>query len=297
MQLYTKILIGMGIGVVLGFLVGPNSFLLPAGGIELSHPDIEGIEELSADNALVFTEPHGRGEPMARAHGVRRMKVLSAEPSADPDAPQWLKVEWTLSAGDVIRLQAAGLDVFVLSTASLGLKDLGDLDKLTWFRRSQVSLTFVITAANAGQVGQVVDLAAERRLGLLLQPAWIPAGHPAAQELDLAQLKPAAWLRLRAALRRWGKESGCPGYARAIWDAFHGGTKTPVRCGLGSEAFVLDADGQVGPCFHRRDLSCGNALRQGWDEILGELARQAAALASAPCFGVHCLPLHVGSLS
>ncbi len=110
MQLYTKILIGMGIGVVLGFLVGPNSFLLPDGGIELSHPDIEGIEELSADNALVFTEPHGRGEPMARAHGVRRMKVLSAEPSADPDAPQWLKVEWTLSAGDVIRLQAAGLE-------------------------------------------------------------------------------------------------------------------------------------------------------------------------------------------
>ena len=30
MQLYTKILIGMGVGVALGFVVGPNSSLLPA---------------------------------------------------------------------------------------------------------------------------------------------------------------------------------------------------------------------------------------------------------------------------
>ena len=110
MQLYTKILIGMGVGVVLGILVGPNSFLLPDDGIELSHPDIETIEELAVDNALVFTEPHGQGEPVARAFGVRRMKVLAAEPPRNPDGPAWLQVEWTLTAGDLIRLQAAGLE-------------------------------------------------------------------------------------------------------------------------------------------------------------------------------------------
>ena len=109
MQLYTKILIGMGLGVILGILVGPNSFLLPADGVELSHPDIETIEELTAENALVFTEPHGKGEPVARALGIRRMKVLAAEPSKTPDGPPWLKVNWTLSTGDIIRLQAAGL--------------------------------------------------------------------------------------------------------------------------------------------------------------------------------------------
>ena len=30
MQLYTKILIGMAVGVLLGFLVGPNTVVLPA---------------------------------------------------------------------------------------------------------------------------------------------------------------------------------------------------------------------------------------------------------------------------
>ena len=35
MQLYTKILIGMLVGIVLGFLLGPNSSLLPQDGIDL----------------------------------------------------------------------------------------------------------------------------------------------------------------------------------------------------------------------------------------------------------------------
>ena len=35
MQLYTKILIGMAIGVVLGFLVGPNTMLLEHDGAKL----------------------------------------------------------------------------------------------------------------------------------------------------------------------------------------------------------------------------------------------------------------------
>ncbi len=36
MQLYTKILVGMVVGVLLGFLVGPNSMLLPQDGVEWS---------------------------------------------------------------------------------------------------------------------------------------------------------------------------------------------------------------------------------------------------------------------
>ncbi len=110
MQLYTKILIGMAVGVVLGFLVGPNSFLLPADGVSLSHADIEALDELTAENALVFTEPRG-SEPVVFAHGVRRVRVIETLPG-DPaaDEPDWLKVRWTLSAGDIIRLQATGLE-------------------------------------------------------------------------------------------------------------------------------------------------------------------------------------------
>jgi proton glutamate symport protein len=109
MQLYTKILIGMALGVILGFAVGPNSALLPDDGVELRHADLEDIGELTADNARVFSAPTG-GEPIALAHGVRRMRVLEVHPAdGGGDAPDWLKVEWRLSAGDSIRLQALGL--------------------------------------------------------------------------------------------------------------------------------------------------------------------------------------------
>ena len=37
MQLYTEVLSGMAVGVVLGFLVGPNSFLLPQDGAALAY--------------------------------------------------------------------------------------------------------------------------------------------------------------------------------------------------------------------------------------------------------------------
>lgn len=92
MQLYTKILIGMAVGVVLGILVGPNSFLLPDNGVELG-PD-----------AQVLTEPGG--EPIPLADGVARMKVID-ERAGDP---VWLQVQWSLSTADLLRMQTDGIE-------------------------------------------------------------------------------------------------------------------------------------------------------------------------------------------
>ncbi len=105
MQLYTKILIGMGVGVVLGFLVGPNSFLLPDDGVELTHEELDDAKELNEENALVFSSPEG-GTPIQLAHGVKRMRVLEERPGE----PTWLKVRWVLTTGDLLRLQADGVE-------------------------------------------------------------------------------------------------------------------------------------------------------------------------------------------
>ena len=50
MQLYTKILIAMVLGAVLGFLVGPNSGLLPQDGVRL---DGETVTALAKERARV----------------------------------------------------------------------------------------------------------------------------------------------------------------------------------------------------------------------------------------------------
>ncbi|MFH1532940.1 MAG: dicarboxylate/amino acid:cation symporter [Pseudomonadota bacterium] len=89
MQLYTKILIGMIVGVVLGFLLGPNSFLLPKSGVELSR------------EAVVVTEAGGDAvEPLAR--GVETARIVD---EIDRDGVTWLQIEWRLRAAGLLKLQ------------------------------------------------------------------------------------------------------------------------------------------------------------------------------------------------
>lgn len=92
MQLYTKILIGMGIGVLLGFLVGPNSSLLPNDGVTLS----SGVRVLSAPES---------GEPIPAARMLKTARIVEQR-AGDPG---WLRLEWSLTPPEVLRLKSAGV--------------------------------------------------------------------------------------------------------------------------------------------------------------------------------------------
>ncbi|MEZ6118897.1 MAG: dicarboxylate/amino acid:cation symporter [Pirellulaceae bacterium] len=87
MQLYTKILLGMLIGVVLGLLVGPNSFLLPQDGVDLM------------SNAKVLDQPDG--QEVAAAKLLKTAKLVDP---LDKDA-QWLKIRWSLTSADILKLR------------------------------------------------------------------------------------------------------------------------------------------------------------------------------------------------
>jgi proton glutamate symport protein len=94
MQLYTKILLGMFIGVVSGLLFGPNSSLLPNDGVRLS------------SSASVVTSAGG-STGVATAKGLRDAKVLKqkSDPSGGGD---WLKIQWKLSPAQQLRLKTEG---------------------------------------------------------------------------------------------------------------------------------------------------------------------------------------------
>ncbi|MEO1338929.1 MAG: hypothetical protein AAFV29_25020, partial [Myxococcota bacterium] len=105
MQLYTKILIGMGVGVVLGFLVGPNSSLLPQDGVKLT------------PQASVRKQAGGEVEPLASGIKLARLTETQAVSGAE-----WLKIEWHLTAPDLLRLKAAKINV---GQARAGMKVTG----------------------------------------------------------------------------------------------------------------------------------------------------------------------------
>ena len=94
MQLYTKILLGMLIGVVLGFLVGPNSALLPETGVRLT------------SQATLYSQADTASAPAALSLGVRSAEILELQ-SGDPP---WAHVQWKLKATDLIKMQKAGVE-------------------------------------------------------------------------------------------------------------------------------------------------------------------------------------------
>ena len=89
MQLYTKILIGMLVGIMAGFLVGPNSTLLPQTGVHIS------------SGTQIYTSVDGAEVSLLGA-GVRDAE-LTGETSGE-----LVQITWGLSSSDILRLQAAG---------------------------------------------------------------------------------------------------------------------------------------------------------------------------------------------
>ena len=93
MQLYTKILIGMAVGVVFGVFLGPNSFLLPQTGVELS------------DEVMAVVSPEDP-TPIPASKGAARGSILEER---DGD-PRWLKIKYKLTASQVLKLQKAKVE-------------------------------------------------------------------------------------------------------------------------------------------------------------------------------------------
>ncbi|MEM9692096.1 MAG: dicarboxylate/amino acid:cation symporter [Myxococcota bacterium] len=90
MQLYTKILIGMAVGVILGFLVGPNSSLL-------THDEV-GL----ASSAKVTTAPQPGAAVAPWSNGIRRAEILERKGGEEG---AWLQIEWKLTTADILRIK------------------------------------------------------------------------------------------------------------------------------------------------------------------------------------------------
>jgi PqqA peptide cyclase len=192
------------------------------------------------------------------------------------------------------RLEAAGLDVFVLSLNDLAIPDRKTIAAISHFKRTQLSFIYVLTKSNIGWIQDVTELARALGAGLIYQPAFIPEKHKLRSKLSLAGIGPFDWSKLYMDLRPWAGALGYDRYLELMHDVYHERKLKPPFCTMGSGAVVIDADGAVYPCFHRRDLDCGNILRDELAEVLDRADSHAAVLSDACCFGEHCISLHTG---
>ncbi|MCX6357685.1 MAG: radical SAM protein [Candidatus Aureabacteria bacterium] len=161
-----------------------------------------------------------------------------------------------------------------------------------------LTATIVFTGRNAREVDLLCEWARARAMGIILQPAFIPGGAVCLSEFSPHSLDDAGWSVLIPLLDRWAHDAGTTRYAEYIMALYgRGPGARPSSCGMGSDTLVLDADGMVYACFHRRDLAAGNILEEPPEAIAAKLRAAASRVCTAPCYGEHCVSLFCGHQS
>jgi MoaA/NifB/PqqE/SkfB family radical SAM enzyme len=200
-----------------------------------------------------------------------------------------------LSLGRLESIGMAGLDGVSLSLDSLAE---GGEGKAPWdaicslgeCRSLSGAVIVPVTRANLDILEDTIRRI--HRLGLytLLQPAFVPRENPLYLRLSLKACSPGEGERFQAVLKLWASLYGHTRYVDLLTGYYTREVSRPT-CTMGTQSIVVDSNGDVFPCFHRRDLKVGNLLHADPAPLLARAFTFEEPLASAPCFGEHCLSL------
>lgn len=157
----------------------------------------------------------------------------------------------------------------------------------------RISIIFVFTRPTIDLIREVTEICINAGVGLLLQPAFLPPESADYQRLSPMALAENEWSDLIKALKPWADHYGAGSFIRLLDGIYRHTDIKPEFCFMGQKACVVEADGTVHPCFHRRDLPAGK-LGVGQVKRIGQALAQAHdQLHRADCFGLHCSSLFI----
>jgi MoaA/NifB/PqqE/SkfB family radical SAM enzyme len=157
-----------------------------------------------------------------------------------------------------------------------------------------LTVAFVFHRHNLADLPRVTAWAEEQRIPLIVQPAFIPAAAGDRVNISPRCFTEDQWTHLIPVLRAWGERSGCLRYVDYIVGLYGKKEARPETCAMGTEILVVDYNGTVYPCFHRRDMHAGNLLNEERNTILNRIEEYGKTLCAAPCYGEHCVSLFYG---
>ncbi|OGL43231.1 MAG: hypothetical protein A2042_06090 [Candidatus Schekmanbacteria bacterium GWA2_38_11] len=165
------------------------------------------------------------------------------------------------------------------------------IKKLSAIRTIPITLTTPVTKKNLEEIEKIYQFSKSLSIGQIFQPAFIPQSNPSFKELSLRKADEREWSIIKKTLNKWAEDLGTEDYVKLIYDLYEGKNPKPKNCTMGTNAFVLNADGNLIPCFHRGNLVIGNILKDRFDDILNNLYKLSSELSEAKCFGEHCISL------
>ena len=156
---------------------------------------------------------------------------------------------------------------------------------------TSVTVTTVFNRDNVADLQEIYRWARGKGWGTILQPAFILAGAEGFESMSPHFFNESQWKIVDSVLREWGREQGMAYYVQYVLGLFNRASAQPRYCSMGAKTVVVDCDGSVYPCFHRKGMKAGNMLFTPMADIAKKLASFADEVSAAPCYGEHCVSL------
>ena len=158
-----------------------------------------------------------------------------------------------------------------------------------------MALVFVVTRKNLKLLEEIINFTVKEKVSLQIQPAYISLKN---NNLSLWNLNESERKQFKKLLNRLRKKRNInEKYIHLILSYYSKKKikKLPHYCHFAKEDLVVDADGRIYPCFHRRDLCLGSILDNSLEDCIKRLKNgEKQAMVMAECVGEHCLSLFTG---
>ena len=239
--------------------------------------------------------------------GLQQVIISGGEPLASPRLTELVELcaarvvhILLLTHGNLLteerlaQLEQAGVDDLSISAHRVTEELSRTVRRILFHSPYTPTLLSCLTRKNLDQVGPIQELAGRFELPVIFSPAYIPEGVPGREHLSLHALPEAERLELFEQLDAWAEARGSSRYMQLLRGLYGGPSAQPGFCPMGSNGLVIDADGAVYPCFHRRDLCAGNLIVHPWETIEANLKGMVEQVQGARCYGEQCVSLFSG---
>jgi MoaA/NifB/PqqE/SkfB family radical SAM enzyme len=160
-----------------------------------------------------------------------------------------------------------------------------------------LQINAVIAQPNLADVERIGRFALERKVHVSFMPLAVPDDASDFGSMSLKALPIARRRELYTELGPICRETNNLPFLRFFRALYCEDVPQKPRQCWGHHArmsnLVVDHNGDVFPCFHRKDLRAGNLINEDPDAVFARARVMRDRVAGAPCFGEHCVGLNI----
>jgi len=154
-----------------------------------------------------------------------------------------------------------------------------------------VCISTTVSLLNLDKIVDLCKFCEKNELRIVFHPVYLPKNIPLFDNLSLQGATANQLGILKNQLKYYAEKFNVGNYVELFLSCITGGGKKPTRCNQGEKGLVIESDGRVYPCFHRRDIILGNILTNDWTDIFAKLKEKIREIEKAECFGEQCVSM------